>query len=112
MTVAAQSKTSISSIAFPILAIVFVLLALSVGFDGTQPTSPMTVMLSTAMLTIMFGAIFAAVHHADIIAHRMGEPYGTLVLTLAVTIIEVALIESIMLTPGSSPTLVRDTVFA
>ena len=109
---AAQPKTSISTIAFPILAIAFVLLALLVGFDGKQPVSPMSVTLSATMLIIMLGAIFAAVHHADVIAHRLGEPYGTLVLTLAVTVIEVALIESIVLTPGSSPTLARDTVFA
>jgi hypothetical protein len=64
------------------------------------------------MIVIMLGAVFAAVFHADVIAHRVGEPYGTLVLTLAVTIIEVALIESIVLTPGSSPALARDTVFA
>jgi Ca2+:H+ antiporter len=109
MTMAAQTKTSIWTIAFPILAIAFVLLALSVGFDGKQT---MSATLSAAMLIIMLGAIFAAVHHADVIAHRLGEPYGTLVLTLAVTVIEVALIESIVLTPGSSPTLARDTVFA
>ena len=60
----------------------------------------------------MLGAVFAAVYHADVIAHRVGEPFGTLVLTLAVTVIEVALIESIVLTPGSSPALARDTVFA
>ena len=64
------------------------------------------------MIAIMLGAIFAAVEHADVIAHRVGEPYGTLVLTLAVTVIEVALIESIVLTPNSPPTLARDTVFA
>jgi Ca2+:H+ antiporter len=64
------------------------------------------------MVVIMFGAVFAAVYHADVIAHRVGEPFGTLVLTMAVTIIEVALIESIVLTPGSSPALARDTVFA
>ena len=69
-------------------------------------------MLSGAMVIIMLGAVFAAVHHADVVAHRVGEPYGTLVLTLAVTVIEVALIESIVLTPGSSPALARDTVFA
>ena len=68
--------------------------------------------MSVVMIVIMLGAVFAAVHHADVIAHRVGEPYGTLVLTLAVTIIEVALIESIVLTPGSSPALARDTVFA
>src|SRR5262245_22276212 len=100
------------SIAFPILAIAFIFLALIIGFDGKQPVSAGSVTLSAVMLVIMVGAIFAAVHHADVIAHRLGEPYGTLVLTLAVTIIEVALIESILLTPGSSPALARDTVFA
>jgi Ca2+:H+ antiporter len=111
-TMAAPTETPIASIVFPILAIVFVLLAPYAGFDGGQLASPASMALSAAMLVIMLGAIFAAVHHADVIAHRTGEPYGTLVLTLAVTIIEVALIESIVLTPNSSPTLARDTVFA
>jgi Ca2+:H+ antiporter len=108
----AQTETPIASIAFPILAIVFVVLAPYVGFTAELPTTPLAMALSAAMLVIMLGAIFAAVHHADVIAHRAGEPYGTLVLTLAVTIIEVALIESIVLTPNSSPALARDTVFA
>ena len=43
------------------------------------------------LLIILFGTVFAAVHHAEVIAHRIGEPYGTLVLTLSVTIIEVAM---------------------
>jgi Ca2+:H+ antiporter len=64
------------------------------------------------MIAIVLGAVFAAVEFADVIARRVGEPYGTLVLTLAVTVIEVALIESIVLTPNSSPALARDTVFA
>ena len=58
------------------------------------------------------GAVFASVHHADVITHRTGEPYATLVLTGAVTVIEVALIISIMLTGHGSPTLARDTVFS
>jgi Ca2+:H+ antiporter len=41
--------------------------------------------------------VFAAVHHAEVIAHRTGEPHGTLVLSVAVTVIEVALITSVML---------------
>ena len=56
--------------------------------------------------------VFASVHHADVIAHRTGEPYGTLVLTVAVTVIEVALILSIMLAGDGSPSLARETVFA
>ncbi len=108
----AQTETPIASIAFPLLAVAFVVVAPYVGFTGELPTSALSMALSAAMLVIMLGAIFAAVHHADVIAHRAGEPYGTLILTLAVTIIEVALIESIVLTPNSSPALARDTVFA
>jgi Ca2+:H+ antiporter len=108
----AQTETPITSIAFPILALAFVVLAPYLGFVAGASASPLSIALSAAMLVIMLGAIFAAVHHADVIAHRLGEPFGTLVLTLAVTIIEVALIESIVLTPNSSPALARDTVFA
>lgn len=56
--------------------------------------------------------MLAAVHHAEVIARRTGEPYGTLVLPVAVTAIEVALITSIMLSGESSPALARDTVFS
>jgi Ca2+:H+ antiporter len=61
----------------------------------------------------LLGSVFSAVHHAEVISERIGEPFSTLVLALAVTIIEVALIVSIMLAdPGGEPTLARDTVFA
>src|SRR5262249_1199226 len=56
--------------------------------------------------------VFAAVHHAEMIAERIGEPFGTLLLTMAITIIEVALIATIMLGDKPAPTLARDTVFA
>src|SRR5471032_2256614 len=59
------------------------------------------------------GSVFAAVHHAEVIAHRIGEPFGTLVLALAVTLIEVALIVSLMIAGGTeAAALARDTVFA
>jgi Ca2+:H+ antiporter len=59
------------------------------------------------------GSVFAAVHHAEVVAHRVGEPYGTLVLALAVTLIEVALIVSLMIAGGTeAAALARDTVFA
>jgi Ca2+:H+ antiporter len=62
---------------------------------------------------VLVAAVLAAVHHAEIIAHRVGEPFGTLVLALAVTTIEVALIVSLMLEGGTEATaLARDTVFA
>ena len=61
----------------------------------------------------LMGCVLAAVHHAEVIAHRVGEPYGTLLLALAITIIEVALIVVLMLAGGpSTSALARDTVFA
>lgn len=61
----------------------------------------------------LFACVFAAVHHAEVIAHRVGEPFGTLVLAAAVTVIEVALIVSLMLAGGeATQALARDTVFA
>jgi Ca2+:H+ antiporter len=56
-------------------------------------------------------ASFSIVHHADILAEKLGEPYGTLILTLAVTGIEVMMISAMMLT-DASPTLARDTMFS
>jgi Ca2+:H+ antiporter len=61
----------------------------------------------------LVASVLAAVHHAEVVAHRVGEPYGTLVLAIAVTVIEVALIVSLMLTGGpDTAALARDTVFA
>jgi len=62
---------------------------------------------------VLIATVFAAVYHAEVVAHRTGEPFGTLVLALAVTVIETALIVSVMLSaPAESAALARDTVFA
>jgi len=61
----------------------------------------------------LVAAVLAAVHHAEVVAHRVGEPFGTLILALAVTVIEVGLILTLMQSdPERSVTLARDTVFA
>ena len=61
----------------------------------------------------LVAGILAAVFHAEVVAHRVGEPYGTLVLALAVTAIEVALIVSLMIAGGEAASvLARDAVFA
>lgn len=66
-----------------------------------------------ALIAGLIGSVLAAVHHAEVVAHRVGEPYGTLLLALAITIIEVALIVSLMLTGGPETSeLARDTVLA
>jgi Ca2+:H+ antiporter len=62
---------------------------------------------------ILMATVFAAVYHAEVVAHRLGEPFGTLVLAVAVTVIEAGLIVSIMLGAAADKTgLARDTVFA
>lgn len=91
------------TIALPILAWVAYFLPLqSIGGIGT-----------TLLVIFLIGSVLAAVHHAEVVAHKVGEPFGTLLLALAVTTIEVALIVSLMLTGGpGTEELARDTVFA
>jgi len=69
--------------------------------------------VTLVLAAVVVGSVLSAVHHAEVIAHRVGEPFGTLVLAMAVTVIECALIVSMMLsgTPDAA-TLPRDTVFA
>src|SRR5262245_32531695 len=60
---------------------------------------------------VLIVAVIAAVHHAEVVAHRVGEPFGTLILAIAVTVIEVGLIVMIMSSGGKdSGALARDTV--
>jgi Ca2+:H+ antiporter len=69
--------------------------------------------LAAAAGFVLIATVFGAVYHAEVVAHRVGEPFGTLILALAVTIIEVALIVSMMVTGGTDTAeLARDTVFA
>src|ERR1700674_1164880 len=95
---------------FPALSVLLFAGATALGYTFTP--SAVGLVFAAVLLVILFGTVFAAVHHAEVIAERIGEPYGTLLLTLAVTIIEVALIATIMLGETAVPTLARDTVFA
>ena len=88
----------------PVLSVV----VLALAWGRTLP--PFVVGVVTALLA---AAVLAAVHHAEVVAHRVGEPYGSLVLAVAVTVIEVALIVTLMIAgAGAAETLARDTVFA
>ena len=92
--------------AWAYLALALIVLSVRITFS---PGAPFAVVEAAALIT----TVFAAVYHAEVVAHRVGEPFGTLVLALAVTIIEVALIVSMMITGGSDTAgLARDTVFA
>src|ERR1700758_893158 len=69
--------------------------------------------MAAAAGAALIATVFAAVYHAEVVAHRIGEPFGTLVLAFAVTVIEVALIVSVMIAaPAEKADLARDTVFA
>ncbi len=93
--------------AFPALAAAL----LAATFLGLADAGATPVLLLDVAL--LAGTVFAAVHHAEVVAARVGEPFGSLVLAVAVTVIEVALIVSLILSGGpEKAALARDTVFA
>lgn len=100
----ASARTPWWAWVWPALAVAVLLVTFFAGTGG---------FIAAAAGTILIATVFAAVYHAEVVAHRTGEPFGTLVLAVAVTVIEVALIVSIMLAaPAEKAGLARDTVFA
>jgi Ca2+:H+ antiporter len=92
------------TVAVPVLAVVAL-----IATWGRHPDAVVLVVVGA----FLAGAVLAAVHHAEVVAHRVGEPFGSLVLAVAVTVIEVALIVTLMVSgPADTATLARDTVFA
>ncbi|MFI0230514.1 calcium:proton antiporter [Streptomyces sp. NPDC017086] len=99
-----RSLTHQWTILVPVLAVVLLLFTWGRDLPGA---------VVGVVTLVLAGSVLAAVHHAEVVAHRVGEPFGSLVLAIAVTIIEVALIVTLMADGGSkSSTLARDTVFA
>lgn len=98
-----MSRPSWTTVA-PILAIVALVPAWFAHPEG---------LVLGVLALLLVAAVLAAVHHAEVVAHRVGEPYGSLVLAVAVTIIEVGLIVTLMVTTDKDTSgLARDTVFA
>ncbi|MFE7746549.1 calcium:proton antiporter [Nocardia sp. NPDC057455] len=92
------------TVVVPLLAV----LALAATWGRGLPGVAMTI-----VVVALVGAVLSAVHHAEVVARRVGEPFGSLVLAVAVTVIEVALILTLMSQGGDkTATLARDTVFA
>ena len=88
----------------PVLALAVLLVALAVGV-----ATPLALLCGAALI----GSVLVAVHHAEVVAHRVGEPFGALVLALAVTAIEAALILSMMMAGGADmAVLPRDSIYA
>jgi Ca2+:H+ antiporter len=102
MTAASLTRT------LPIAAPLVGLVALGATWGSTPRGATVAI-----VAVILAAAVISAVHHAEVIAHRVGEPFGSLILAVAVTIIEVGLIITLMTSGGSeAATLARDTVFA
>ena len=100
-----QLELPLWTVIFPILGL---LSLLTTGFLASSP------LYALVLGGLLIAAVLSAVHHAEVIAHKVGEPYGTIILALAVTVIEVSLIVSLMLAedPTQPSYLARDTVFA
>jgi Ca2+:H+ antiporter len=104
MIASIRSRLPDWTVVVPVLAVVVLILTWGRTLPG------IVVALVAAFLA---GAVLAAVHHAEVVAHKVGEPFGSLVLAVAVTVIEVALIVTLMVSGGpKTETLARDTVFA
>lgn len=92
-----------------------VVLAFMIGGPGwlRDPIYPVVAVVAFIVIfaTILVAA-FGVVHEADYLAHQLGEPYGTLILTLSIVSIEVILIAAVLLGPGENPTIGRDSIFA
>ena len=107
-----STRTPVWSWLLSLAGLLLFAIATASGFGDAFASDPVGIATAVLLVPALIGAVFAAVYHAEDVAHITGEPIGTLVLTIAVTVIELALIVSLMLTGKATPTLVRDTVFA
>lgn len=91
------------TILFPVISAIFY-------FSGVVDDSVWTEILGGLLL---ISSVLSAVHHAEVVAHKVGEPFGTIILAICITILEVSLIISLMIAGGDKAmTYARDTVFA
>jgi Ca2+:H+ antiporter len=108
MMLATRPETRSLSARAPIVVPLVAVLTLAVVW-GRSLSAPVEVVV----IALLAGSVLAAVHHAEVVAERVGEPFGSLILAVAVTVIEVGLIVSLMVSgAGNTSTLARDTVFA
>lgn len=102
-----------STRAAPLWTIVAPLAALVLAALGMALHGDIPLPILLIFVPVLFAAVFSAVHHAEVIAHRLGQPFGSILLALAVTVIEVSLIVSLLLSaPAGESTVARDTVFS
>lgn len=94
------------SLIFPIVALIVL------WFFSHQTSLPIVIAINLLTLVAILCSAFSVVRHADVLAHRLGEPFGSLILTLSVVILEVSLISALMATGGATPGLMRDTLYS
>ena len=104
MTALIRSRLTDWTLVVPLIAVLVLVATWGRALPGV---------LVAVVAALLAGAVLAAVHHAEVVAHKVGEPFGSLVLAVAVTVIEVALIVTLMISGGDkTQALARDTVFA
>lgn len=95
---------------YSLLLPIFALVILNIWGD-TSNFAAIIVINLIALVGILSSA-FSVVRHADVLAHRLGEPYGSLILSLSVVVLEVSLISAMMATGDAAPALMRDTLYS
>jgi len=103
---------SVTSYAMPLAALAMAIAVRASGLSVDAGSPSIRILVGALSSAIMFVTIFVVLDHAEAVARRVGEPYGTLVLTFAVTAIEVSIIVSMMLHGENNPTLARESVFS
>ncbi|WP_158963157.1 calcium:proton antiporter [Myroides fluvii] len=104
------TKTRIRLVAVWLIVVLF--LIFGQGILGDTITGTLALGTFLVLLFTIIGAAFGVVKEADELAHKLGEPYGTLILTLSIVSIEVILIAAVMLGPGENPTIGKDSIFS
>ncbi|EOF4703339.1 MAG: sodium-potassium/proton antiporter ChaA [Klebsiella huaxiensis] len=103
---AVKTRHKETTLAFPVLALAVLF------FLGSSQSLPVVIAINILALVGILSSAFSVVRHADVLAHRLGEPYGSLILSLSVVILEVSLISALMATGDAAPTLMRDTLYS
>ncbi|WNN46190.1 MULTISPECIES: sodium-potassium/proton antiporter ChaA [Winslowiella] len=94
-------------------SLIFPIIALGVlAMWGSSQSLSFVVGINVLALVAILSSAFSVVRHADVLAHRLGEPYGSLILSLSVVILEVSLISALMATGDAAPALMRDTLYS
>lgn len=116
MSTQSTSTRLVPRATWALLACAWLVVGLFMAFGAQWLAAPLRPAMAAGAFALLFATILAAsfgvVRQADHLAHQLGEPYGTLILTLSIVAIEVILIASVLLGPGDFPTIGRDSIFA